>query len=214
MQDEEFHVRQAQVYCKGDFETWDPKITTPPGLYLISWAIYRLRGRCSIIDLRALNVVTVILGYVLTYDILRWQRRSQTSPSNGLLLALTAANTWLFPPLFFFSGLYYTDVQSAIWVLLSYRSYLQYEASIFSWRNGLLQVLVGIIALFFRQTNIFWVAIFPAGLSLITSAAQQSSRTPGAFGGVRKSDPITVVTDSWKKMRFYDLPVYDAGMEG
>jgi alpha-1,2-glucosyltransferase len=31
-QDEVFHVRQAQVYCSGDFHTWDPKITTPPGL--------------------------------------------------------------------------------------------------------------------------------------------------------------------------------------
>jgi hypothetical protein len=33
VQDEFFHVRQAQVYCSGDFKTWDDKITTPPGLY-------------------------------------------------------------------------------------------------------------------------------------------------------------------------------------
>jgi hypothetical protein len=30
-QDEFFHVPQAQRYCNGDY-TWDPKITTPPGL--------------------------------------------------------------------------------------------------------------------------------------------------------------------------------------
>jgi hypothetical protein len=30
-QDEFFHVPQAQKYCEGDY-TWDPKITTPPGL--------------------------------------------------------------------------------------------------------------------------------------------------------------------------------------
>jgi hypothetical protein len=30
-QDEFFHVPQAQRYCDGDY-TWDPKITTPPGL--------------------------------------------------------------------------------------------------------------------------------------------------------------------------------------
>jgi len=30
-QDEFFHVPQAQAYCRGDY-TWDPKITTPPGL--------------------------------------------------------------------------------------------------------------------------------------------------------------------------------------
>jgi alpha-1,2-glucosyltransferase len=30
--DEIFHVPQAQQYCHGDFLTWDPMITTPPGL--------------------------------------------------------------------------------------------------------------------------------------------------------------------------------------
>ncbi|KAF9399003.1 hypothetical protein BGX21_006942 [Mortierella sp. AD011] len=31
--DEIFHIPQAQRYCEGDFWTWDPKLTTPPGLY-------------------------------------------------------------------------------------------------------------------------------------------------------------------------------------
>lgn len=28
--DEVFHVHQAQAYCEGHWQTWDPKITTPP----------------------------------------------------------------------------------------------------------------------------------------------------------------------------------------
>jgi hypothetical protein len=36
LQDEPFHVPQAQAYCKGEWTTWDPKITTPPGLYVSS----------------------------------------------------------------------------------------------------------------------------------------------------------------------------------
>ena len=32
LQDEPFHVPQAQAYCNGDYWSWDPKITTPPGL--------------------------------------------------------------------------------------------------------------------------------------------------------------------------------------
>lgn len=36
--DEIFHVPQAQRYCKGDFNTWDPMITTLPGLYYASLA--------------------------------------------------------------------------------------------------------------------------------------------------------------------------------
>ena len=35
-QDEPFHAPQAQAYCNGEWTTWDPKITTPPGLYVPS----------------------------------------------------------------------------------------------------------------------------------------------------------------------------------
>jgi alpha-1,2-glucosyltransferase len=32
LQDEVFHIPQAQAYCSGRFDVWDPKLTTPPGL--------------------------------------------------------------------------------------------------------------------------------------------------------------------------------------
>lgn len=32
VQDEVFHIPQAQRYCEGRFRDWDDKITTPPGL--------------------------------------------------------------------------------------------------------------------------------------------------------------------------------------
>lgn len=32
MQDEVFHIPQAQAYCAGRYDIWDPKLTTPPGL--------------------------------------------------------------------------------------------------------------------------------------------------------------------------------------
>lgn len=35
LQDEIFHIPQAQKYCKGNFGSWDPMITTPPGLYVL-----------------------------------------------------------------------------------------------------------------------------------------------------------------------------------
>lgn len=34
--DEIFHIPQAQQYCKGNFTKYDPKLTTPPGLYILS----------------------------------------------------------------------------------------------------------------------------------------------------------------------------------
>lgn len=36
LQDEIFHIPQAQRYCAGEYGSWDPKITTFPGLYLLS----------------------------------------------------------------------------------------------------------------------------------------------------------------------------------
>lgn len=30
--DEIFHIPQAQAYCEGRWDVWDPKLTTPPGL--------------------------------------------------------------------------------------------------------------------------------------------------------------------------------------
>lgn len=35
IQDEVFHIPQAQAYCRWDYATWDPKLTTPPGLYVL-----------------------------------------------------------------------------------------------------------------------------------------------------------------------------------
>lgn len=32
LQDEFFHIPQAQTYCEGRYWDWDDKITTPPGL--------------------------------------------------------------------------------------------------------------------------------------------------------------------------------------
>lgn len=152
---------------------------------------------------------------MLTCDIVQAQRKAAAQTQNSLLSALTAGNIWLFPPLFFFSGLYYTDVQSAFWTLVTYRLYLRYERRGFSsWSDGLWQVVFGVVALFFRQTNIFWVAVFPAGLALASEATRLSTRTKGAFGGVRTRDPSKIISDSWTKLRFYDLPVYEARIEG
>eukprot|EP00971_Amphidinium_carterae_P016289 321208-Amphidinium_carterae.1 len=46
---QEFHVRQTATYCRGDFFTWDPKITTFPGLYLIAAALAPLMREAAVI---------------------------------------------------------------------------------------------------------------------------------------------------------------------
>lgn len=41
-QDEPFHVPQTLQYCKGHWHSWDAKITTFPGLYILGTAYCRL----------------------------------------------------------------------------------------------------------------------------------------------------------------------------
>lgn len=64
--DEIFHIPQAQKYCQYKFKEWDPKITTLPGMYLLSFLGLRtlsfffgqeLDLLCSAFFLRITNVV-------------------------------------------------------------------------------------------------------------------------------------------------------------
>ncbi|KAG9200128.1 glucosyltransferase [Epicoccum nigrum] len=190
--DEFFHVPQAQKYCAGEY-TWDPKITTPPGLYLVAKLLSPLCG-CSTGVLRAQNVVALILimqglihirRFIQTRGYLQRRREAFVDKLNdntssnqidviedGLTpfsTALTAFNIASFPPLYFFGALYYTDVMSTAAVLMSYGAFLATTAKPQrTLSDDVLAVISGIIALFFRQTNIFWVAVFPAGLTVVS----------------------------------------------
>jgi DIE2/ALG10 family len=82
----------------------------------------------------------------------------------------------VFPLLFFFSGLYYTDLFSAFTVVLTFASW-----SATSEANGaakmtfqILHVVSGLVALGTRQTNIFWVAVYLGGLQVVDSVKKEA----------------------------------------
>lgn len=77
-----------------------------------------------------------------------------------------ARNICFFPPLFFFSALYYTDVLSTFVVVAAYLVFLM-RAERNSFLSGIAVYLVGVIGLLMRQTNVFWVAIFSGGLEWV-----------------------------------------------
>lgn len=80
----------------------------------------------------------------------------------------TAFNIGLFPLLFFFSGLYYTDVLSTAVVLGSFINHLQrVSRNTSSIVSDLVTVVLGVVTLFFRQTNVFWVVVFMGGLEAV-----------------------------------------------
>lgn len=111
-------------------------------------------------------------------------------------------NICLFPPLFFFYGLYYTDVISALLVLMTYRFHLQQA------NKSLL--LAGLASLLFRQTNIFWVSIFLGGLQVTRNLARGR---PG-IDFPEKPSYVDVVTGSLQHGHLYDPPISNACVEG
>jgi len=143
----------------GDFHIWDPKLTTPPGLYVLSTVIGNLAGvrSCDVHVLRYLN--TVFITFLMAYAGACRARIFDVLNRNWELTH-TALNIALFPPLFFFSGLYYTDVLSTCAVLLMYRLWLEKK-------GGVWLYAVGLLALSMRQTNIFWVAVFMGGIETV-----------------------------------------------
>jgi DIE2/ALG10 family. len=210
--DEIFHVRQAQTYWAHNWTQWDPKITTPPGLYLWSYALCAvlllLRGspkEISTADLRTTNVaaMTVLLPWRLQ-TLLDFLRRKRNTRPAGAWLSHTVLNICLFPPLFFFSGLYYTDILALLVVIEAYNWDLKRDSE--GGISGLVFLLVGLASLAFRQTNIFWVSLFLGGL--------QAVRTLRRVCRPCKSSDVIEVAKRSSQNELYDPLVGDATFVG
>lgn len=145
--DEYFHLRQCAVYCKHDFFSWDNKITTPPGLYLLGTAyshVLALAGipnSCGYTALRSLNLLggAVVLPYVL--------------------LMVRTNNFWKvnvmsLPLLYTYYFLFYTDVWSALLVLACVLAPIKWPSG----KGAVISNVLGFTSLWFRQTNILWIA--------------------------------------------------------
>lgn len=162
--DEIFHIPQTQRYCQGNFKSWDPKITTPPGLYILGYlysGIVDMTGvygsYCSMDTLRTLNLIGLdlmlpIIGMLITGDM-------------SFSLALTT-----FPLLAFYGFLFYTDIWSVIFVL----SALAIGLTGNSFLTDFTSASFAGISLLFRQTNIVWCA-FVAILLLFKTPTKDRS---------------------------------------
>ncbi|XP_078342143.1 dol-P-Glc:Glc(2)Man(9)GlcNAc(2)-PP-Dol alpha-1,2-glucosyltransferase-like isoform X2 [Oculina patagonica] len=183
--DEIFHIPQAQKYCDFKFNEWDPKITTLPGLYFISFACLRalafclgheLEIVCTPFFLRLINVVFMMGNVLLLRQILvklhcgdktgktkgqqpqKVKKPTEEAKSLATKCSVTALVLGIFPVLYFFTFLYYTDSSSAFFVLLLY--YLGLRGNHFA------AALVGAASIIIRQTNVIWV-VFTAGVTAL-----------------------------------------------
>jgi alpha-1,2-glucosyltransferase len=181
---------------------------------------------CETSSLRVLNVGAIALICLVVYQILGRLRKPmsndldtgkpglkqrQTPPKdwNSILGAHSALNVALFPPLFFFSALYYTDVMSTLAVLLSYYAFLIRNNTENHLRYHIWTVSVGVLALLFRQTNVFWVAVFPAGLAVVRVLGNTHKTAAQA-----PKNAQAIVESAWVQGRVHDIPVEDAGPQG
>lgn len=128
-----------------------------------------------------------------------------SSSSSMAGLSHDVFNICLFPPLFFFYGLYYTDVISTLFVLCAHR--LESDTG---GGNSFLFVATGLISLFMRQTNIFWVSIFCGGLKVCR-------RLTIGRSGVEYPENASffdVIQRSWQHHCIYNPLVREAWFEG
>ncbi|KAL2059528.1 hypothetical protein ABVK25_000821 [Lepraria finkii] len=215
--DEVFHVRQAKNYVQGKWNIWDPKITTPPGLYLWSYLIALPQqafefGPIQTTFFRVTNLGgALLLPWVLRnilFSLAKIDDKNESSNANSVVswstaeLVHAAVNICLFPPLFFFYGLYYTDVLSAFTVLVAYRCYLENEHKLWIF-------LSGVISLLFRQTNSLWVSVFLGGLAFCRSI--RKGRPDVEFSN--QSTFRETLQASWNHALAYDPPISEARFE-
>ncbi|XP_013408858.1 putative Dol-P-Glc:Glc(2)Man(9)GlcNAc(2)-PP-Dol alpha-1,2-glucosyltransferase [Lingula anatina] len=161
--DEQFHIGQVIKYCEGNFYEWDPKITTFPGLYLISLGVLKPVGwlmgwdedtTCSVLNLRAINIMFSIGNFYLFLALIR-KIHGKDKNYQDTVAVVTAVVLSLFPVMYFFTFLYYTDPGSTFFTLLMYLLSLH--------DNHKVAAMMGLVAILFRQTNVIWVA-FVAGV--------------------------------------------------
>ncbi|CAE6407760.1 unnamed protein product [Rhizoctonia solani] len=148
--DEPFHIPQAQAYCRGEWDYWDPKLTTPPGLYVLSVLLKKVfLFKCTVPVLRMNNLLlNLMLPPLISHCLALY--RSDRPPRSLLQPTIESIAISAFPIAWFFSFLYYTELGSVFFVLVTI---LAAGRGAHCWA-----ALMGAISCTFRQTNIVWVA--------------------------------------------------------
>ncbi|KAK1241207.1 hypothetical protein MKX08_001181 [Trichoderma sp. CBMAI-0020] len=220
--DEVFHIPQAQRYCEGRFLEWDDKITTPPGLYWISILIPQAAKSIGLITshacdpktLRATNAIGIIvLSYIAllcrnAIEARLRQAHSSTSSSTSQYATHTAFNIALFPLLFFFSGLYYTDVVSTAVVLASFLNHLhRIGRDQSSFLSDVMTIALGLCSLTMRQTNVFWVVVFMGGLEAVHAVKSLRPKAVVQPHMTSLSEQMLFFSKRWSVGHVHDLPL-------
>lgn len=172
---------------------------------------------CTAENLRFTNTIALL---VLLYTAFKCLNLIHLTTAHGQASQTTwynihsAVNICLFPPLFFYSALYYTDVPSTCAVLIAYHSFLDRGKG-----NSVARIVdiivVGTIAMLMRQTNVIWVGIFMAGMEWFRSCQTMDYKPFSRFDkdtGVLKWAQTSCIF--FARGYIHDLPLANATIMG
>ncbi len=142
MVDEHFHHGQIQFFLDGAFKRV-PEITVTPGYHLAVYLPAALLGLDQVVSLRA---ISALLGSgVILLAWLYWLRTDAEQPLLRALQLLACPLLWPFYVLL------YTDLVALVALLA--------VVVLADRQRFIAAAVVGIAALFIRQTNVFWLAL-------------------------------------------------------
>jgi alpha-1,2-glucosyltransferase len=112
--DEEFHFDQVVHYIQGDYTYWNSKLTTFPGLFIISSLLYSIFQSIIVIDgFSFLRIINSQYGVGLAWVVGKFDEMN--SQENNFIFQLIVT---LLPINYFFNFLFYTDGLSTFLVML------------------------------------------------------------------------------------------------
>ncbi|XP_015791193.1 putative Dol-P-Glc:Glc(2)Man(9)GlcNAc(2)-PP-Dol alpha-1,2-glucosyltransferase [Tetranychus urticae] len=192
--DEIFHIQQVRSYCVHNFTYWNPKITTPPGLYFTTWVLFKPvseliafaeedpNRKCPVPLVRFINLLFAV-GNVLLMYLISSKQNKYTARMSRIKTLVSAVSLSTTPALFFFNFLFYTDSGSLFFILAMYFMHISDR----TWTASLL----GLVSLFFRQTNIVWCFFFASysSLKILQSALERSKKRSRLLSNLISSIP-------------------------
>ena len=190
------------------------------GLHEEDCTAYRLRSAnglallyllAYVIDIRGLTTITSQRDHKAAVS--KWMNGGRPISADMLHTGLNIA---LFPLLFFFSGLYYTDALSTCVVLRMYSLFLERKGAYTNSAQGLFWLYpTGLVALTMRQTNIFWVAVFMGALEAVrTIKANKQIALSGQPVPRTLKEVVIAKFQQYSHGSIHDIALKDAGVHG
>lgn len=226
--DEIYHYPQGLAYCHNKFHIWDPKITTFPGLYIISYIFKSIVMlplmalgisdknnyiSCSIMYYRGYNIVLAALSLVLYVEC-----RQNLNPSLDMKIQnwLISIILFLYPLNFFYYFIYYTDTTSTFFLLLVYylsikrrREYqIVKESRVKFIVMSIATFVAAIMAVLMRQTNAIWI-LFIAGTIVIDDLKRSDNYqdTWSNFNVKGFFELLSMFFRNMKQLIYYSMPL-------